>query len=296
MADAIREAEALIEFKASGSNKEKSSKKAGEGKGGVAKPAGKGKAPSRETKASGESKSRKPIACFLCDGPHMARDCPSRTKLAAMLVQEEPHEPQPKLDAMRLLGACKTKVGKARRGPLYAEVQLAGQPYKALIDTGASDVFITGDLAQKLGLKVEATSGTMKAVNTAPKPLIGIARQTNIKIGEWEGLADICVVEMDDYDIVLGLEFLEDHLNAAIFPRDETMLIRDGRPCAVPLLRGSIRDKMLSAMQLSKGVRKGHDTFIASLIPCPTEESPEGQVPQEIMAVLKEFEDVMPAE
>ena len=37
----------------------------------------------------------------------------------------------------------------------------------------------------------------------------GVARDVRVKIGEWEGTVDLSVVPMDDFDLVLGLEFLD---------------------------------------------------------------------------------------
>ena len=161
---------------------------------------------------------------------------------------------------------------------------------------GASDIFITGDVAAKLGLAVERANASMKAVNSSPSPVIGMARHVNIKIGEWVGRADILVVEMDDYDIVLGLEFLEEQLDAVIIPRSDTLLIQEGRPCTVPIHRGAIQGKMLSAMQVSKGLRKGCDTIVASLVHEDEGKPPSEQVPAEVLALLEEFKEAMPAE
>ena len=108
---------------------------------------------------------------------------------------------------------------------MFAEVQLEGQLYKALVDMGASNIFITGDCCCQVG----ACCGVSQCINEGSQLRTitchwrGMAGE--IKIGEWVGLADILVIEMDDYDMVLGLEFLEEQLNAVIIPRSDTLLI-----------------------------------------------------------------------
>ena len=44
------------------------------------------------------------IKCFLCDGPHWARDCPKRKALSAM-IEEREQEHKAHMSSMQLLGA-----------------------------------------------------------------------------------------------------------------------------------------------------------------------------------------------
>jgi hypothetical protein len=84
LADAIRVAESLIEFKKE-SIKEKPTKKDDNVTGGGAEHDNQGTEPTKGSKSAGGQK--KTLECFICNGPHMARECPSRGKLAAMLIQ-----------------------------------------------------------------------------------------------------------------------------------------------------------------------------------------------------------------
>lgn len=45
----------------------------------------------------------------------------------------------------------------------------------------------------------------MKAVNSSPKELYGIARGVELCLGNWCGKADFSVAPMDDFKVVLGL-------------------------------------------------------------------------------------------
>jgi hypothetical protein len=85
LSDAIRVAESLIEFKKE-SIKEKPTKKDDNVTGGGAERDNKATEPTKGSK-NGTGGQKKTLECFICDGPHMARECPSRGKLAAMLIQ-----------------------------------------------------------------------------------------------------------------------------------------------------------------------------------------------------------------
>ena len=57
-------------------------------------------------------------------------------------------------------------------------------------------------------------------------------------------------------------------------PYANTMCIMEkGQPCVVPVIREIDESKMLSALQLSKGLKKKEPTFIATL---KINEGPEG--------------------
>ncbi|GFZ20159.1 hypothetical protein Acr_28g0008640 [Actinidia rufa] len=136
------------------------------------------------------------------------KDCPQRAKLAALIRddEEEPHQEKAKVGSLRLLNAIKAKVGKTK-----ASRKGHGSKVKE---------------AKRLGLQLKEEQGWIKAVNTETQPIYGVARDVRLHIGDWCGQVDFTVVPMDDYPIVLGMEFL------------------DG---------GSIIEaKTLSAMQLSK--------------------------------------------
>ena len=59
----------------------------------------------REGRGKAERKKFTPkIKCFLCDGPHWARDCPKRKALSAM-IEEREQEDEAHKGSMQLLGA-----------------------------------------------------------------------------------------------------------------------------------------------------------------------------------------------
>lgn len=48
-----------------------------------------------------------------------------------------------------------------------------------------------------------------QAVNSEPKSIYGVAKGVRVNLGTWTGLMDFSIVPMDDYPIVLGMEFLD---------------------------------------------------------------------------------------
>ena len=196
------------------------------------------------------------LACFLCEGNHLARNCPKRAKLSALIQddEEEPRHEEAKVGSLRLLNAIKAKMDLAKttkKGRMYVEAKVRGFNTRALVDTGASHNFMEVKEAKRLGLQFKEEQGWIKAVNTDARPIYGVARDVRIHIGDWCGQVDFTVVPMDDYPIVLGMEFL-DGVRAFPIPFAETMCIMgEGSACMVPLAReATLKAKALSAIQL----------------------------------------------
>ena len=95
---------------------------------------------------------------------------------------------------------------------------------KALLDTGANRNFLEAKEARRLGVRYTKDRGWLKAVNSAPSATYGVARNVKVKLGQWTGLLDFFVIDMDDYKMVLGMEFL-DKVNAFPLPFVNTMCI-----------------------------------------------------------------------
>lgn len=183
---------------------------------------------------------------------------------------------------------------RSKKSPLmFVEAKVNGRASRALLDTGATHHFVAEREATRLGLRYTKEKGTLKTVNTSPTPIHGVARGVPIRLGEWRGTIDLTVVTMDDFALVLGIEFM-DAVRPWTFEKDGTMTIsKDQEACSIPIDREVVEAKMLSAIQLKKGVQKGQATFLATLV---EEESHGTEVPNEVSEILKEFEDVMPPE
>ncbi|GAA0145154.1 hypothetical protein LIER_05409 [Lithospermum erythrorhizon] len=149
----------------------------------------------------GQRKEWKELKCFLCDSPHLIRDC-SKKKSFNSLVLEEEHK-EAKVSSMRILNSL---------------------------------------------AKNEA--GTSEEIRKRAEVLCTI---------------DLTVVPMDDYLMVLGMDFL-DKIQPLLFEKGHIMCITNGTSShKVPLERSKTESRVLSTIQLSKGLKKGEPTFLATL-------------------------------
>ncbi|KAA0060659.1 Asp_protease_2 domain-containing protein [Cucumis melo var. makuwa] len=161
-----------------------------------------------------------------------------------------------------------------------------------MVDSGATHNFITEAEAKRLSLRWEKDAGRMKAVNSATLPIIGLVKRTMIKLGGWSGLVDFVVVKMDDFDVVLGMEFLLEH-QVIPMPLAKCLAIIGSAPFVVQTdLRQPNGLKMISAMQLKKGLTRDEPTFMA--IPLDSSENLGETVSKDILCVLEKYHTVIP--
>ncbi|GJX55553.1 putative retrotransposon gag domain, aspartic peptidase domain protein, partial [Tanacetum coccineum] len=195
--------------------------------------------------------------CFICDGPHRARDCPKKASLNGMSAHDDEEASDGgSMGSIRILNAIKAKTEVPKvvgKGLQYVEATINGVKVRALVDSGATHNFVAVDEAKRLGINATKGSGTIKAVNSPAKAIHGVAKDVRAKIGEWEGMIDLSVVPMDDFKVVLGLEFLD-----------------------------------------KKGFNKSEPCYLAITRLETDEGSSKVKVPKVIERVLDEFKDVMP--
>nr|GEV84874.1 hypothetical protein [Tanacetum cinerariifolium] len=239
--------------------------------------------------------------CFICDGPHRARDCLKKTSLNGMSTHEDEDTSNGEsMGSMRILNAIKAKTEVPKvigKGLQYVEATINSVKVHALVDSGATHNFVAVDEAERLGINATKGSGTIKAVNSPAKPIHEVAKDARAKIGEWEGTIDLSVVLMDDFKVVLGLEFL-DKVRAFPMPFANSLCILDGgKTCMVSMERDAKSgSKTLSAMQFKKGFNKSEHCYLAVTRLETDEGLSKVEVPKVIKRVLDEFKDVMPKE
>jgi len=90
----------------------------------------------------------------------------------------------------------------------FVEVQLNEKITSGLVNSGVTHNYMAVKRAVDLGLKVQAGMSSFKAVNSLAKKVVGIVRDAPTTVGMWQGHMDYMVIEMDDFKLILGQEFL----------------------------------------------------------------------------------------
>ncbi|XP_028060664.1 protein DNA-DAMAGE INDUCIBLE 1-like [Camellia sinensis] len=190
------------------------------------------------------------------------------------------------------LGLSLEKDGsRSKKGLMFVDVKLNGKPLRALIDTGATHNFVAGTEVEGLGLSLEKDDSHIKAVNSAAQPIYGVTKSIHLKVSTQEGRVDFTAVPMDDFQAILGLDFLRS-TKTAVMPYSNSMCVMRDKPRLVPAMATNNSDRFVSAMQLKRGVRHGEQTWIVALK--LNEALKSTLVLTIVKKVLRQFEDVMP--
>lgn len=80
----------------------------------------------------------------------------------------------------------------------------------------------------------------------------------------WKGTTNLTVVPLYDFNVVLGIEFLEPSRLYAILWH--LRIMDEGTPYMIPTVNVKTSVPTLSALQLVKGVKKGEKSFVAALV------------------------------
>lgn len=142
------------------------------------------------------------------------------------------------------------------------EVFLNGRTTKAMVDTGATHNFITETEAARLGLKITPWDGWIKTVNASARRLGGVAKDVDMVLGARKGPVDFSVAPMDDFQVVLGMDFMRKVSAVVMSSFNSVCIFNKDSPCMIAGTSGpKAKTKQLSAMQIAKGAKKGEPTF-----------------------------------
>ncbi|KAK2970043.1 hypothetical protein RJ640_014983 [Escallonia rubra] len=180
------------------------------------------------------------------------------------------------------------------KGLMYVDIKVNGKAIRAMVDTGATHNYISSTEVERLGLTLEKGCGRVKAINSAAQPVAGIARSVLIKVGPYEGRTNFSVVIMDEFKLILGLEFLRD-TKTTVMPCTNSLAMLGSKPCVIPTVSPRAGERSISALQLKKGLKRDETTYLAMLRWDEIEEV-SGPLPKEVKVILNDFEDELLAE
>ena len=176
----------------------------------------KGKKEGNAANLRGESQNgqqtSKPSGCFICQGPHRARDCPRRENVSALQTARKEEQDSdsddstPQLNPLQLVNTFHKPnlVNKL----MYVLVQVNGTVVRAMVDTGATECCLSSSIAAAAGLTVEPYASVFVPLNGRDHKVDGMARAVPFQMGDWTGQCDFLVMYLRDFELVLGMDFL----------------------------------------------------------------------------------------
>ncbi|KAL1914176.1 uncharacterized protein VTP21DRAFT_10256 [Calcarisporiella thermophila] len=166
-------------------------------------------------------------------------------------------------------------------------------PVKILVDGGASDNFVTKDLAYCFGNKIVETPDSELSFANGDKQICSRTLvDAHLRLGEYEQSLDFIVADLPHYDIVLGKTWLVEH-NPQINWRNNTITFfhRNQEIEFKNALNSNV--EMLSAMQM-KRLTKQHEIYLTLLSKTDDNESNNSIDNPDLEVLLNNYNDVFP--
>ncbi|KAH1046660.1 hypothetical protein J1N35_037444 [Gossypium stocksii] len=140
-----------------------------------------------------------------------------------------------------------------------------GGPETTVFDTTkkwvVTNLSISKKTTRKLGLLIRKSNKKIKTVNSKEAPTMGVAQDMELQIDEWKGKEEFEVIQLHDYNFVLGLNFLN-RIQAVMFPwADQIHIVTGPLSRIVVLVHQDMKvgTKVLLSIQLVEDVSYGRN-------------------------------------
>lgn len=122
-------------------------------------------------------------SCFICNGPHHARDCPRRGKLLALMATDakgdsNSDESTVQVDPLQWLNVLHPK-GFIHNELMDVPLLVNGKRGNAMVDSGVNHNFVASKVATEFGLNLEKDGCKIKAMNSRATQINGIAKKVH---------------------------------------------------------------------------------------------------------------------
>ena len=161
-----------------------------------------------------------------------------------------------------------------------------------LVDLGATHSFAFNPFLDRFQIETQPLEGRMRVSLPAGDPLLAdrVVRDSRVLIEGQEFPGDLVALDMRDFDVVLGMDWLSRHRATIDCYKKEVKLNRPGKlEVKFRGLRRELSSCMISAMTEQKMLRKGCHGYLAYVV----ETGKEGTIFDEI-PIAREFPDVFP--
>ncbi|CAA0841269.1 Uncharacterized mitochondrial protein AtMg00860, partial [Striga hermonthica] len=240
--------------------------------------------------------------CYYCHEPgHFASRCPKK------LQQQPQQQQQPRQQAQRppqqqqrgrqqaQVYAVDQAEAEQHPGTMSGMLMINDNPVFALFDTGATHTFILRRCLDAIGVHVSTAVDPLEVSLASGRKIVTSARATDLSlsIGGRILSTDAYVLEMRDFDLILGMDWLtrfyadircHDREITLFLPGDDQITFFGTKTRSLP--------HVISMAKARKMLRRGNcQGYLVSLV----DDSPKARSPHDV-PIVREFVDVFPDE
>ena len=161
-----------------------------------------------------------------------------------------------------------------------------------LVDLGATHSFASKPFLDRFQIKTQRLEGRMRVSLPAGDPLLTyrVVRDNRVLIGGQEFPTDLIALDMRDFDVVLGMDWLSRHRSTLDCYKKEVKLHGPGKlEVKFRGIRIELSSSMIYAMAEQRMLRKGCQGYLTYVVETGKERTTLDEIP-----VVREFPDVFP--
>lgn len=226
-------------------------------------------------------------ACFRCGKPgHISRDC------TTFVPKKDDNNVQNQKGKARVF-VLTQKDAKENSNVIAGILLIANTPAYILFDSGATHSFVSTTFMAKPSIICDKSEGTLEVSILTGNPLSTdrIAKSISIEVEGKPLEANLFMIEMNDFDVILGMDWLGCNYATIRCKQKEVLFQKPGeepfyffKMTMKPLIR------LVSALQAEKMLRKGTcQGYLVNILGGKQETMKVEDVP-----IVLEFVDVFP--
>ncbi|XP_072962655.1 uncharacterized protein [Typha angustifolia] len=255
-----------------------------------------------------------PRLCFECGRPgHIRRDCPhvATAPISAAAASSRTAPLGVSATASRgrgVVGAGSSQPGrKSRGGRIFAMTEhdalasndvatgtlnLFSHTARVLFDLGATHSFISSSFACHADMLMEPLEDILLIATPVGETVVidSAYKSCTVSFGDREFIVDLLPLELTDFDVILGMDWLAAyHANIDCYRKEIVMNLADGAKYRIKGNKSSNPMRIISAFEACRLLKKGCISVLASL-----SGDTDKQIKLEDVRVVRDFPDVFP--
>ncbi|CAA0823405.1 Uncharacterized mitochondrial protein AtMg00860, partial [Striga hermonthica] len=237
--------------------------------------------------------------CYYCHEPrHFANRCPKKLQQQPQQprqqAQRPPQQQQRGKQQARVYAVDQTEA-EQHPGTMSGMLMLNDIPVFVLFDTGATHSFISRRCLDAIGVHAITAVDPLEVSLASGRKIVTSVKATDlsISIGGRILSTDVYVLEMRDFDLILGMDWLtrfhadircHDREITLYLPGDDQITFFSTKTCSLP--------HVISMAKARKMLRRCNcQGYLVSLV----DDSPKARTPHDV-PIVREFVDVFPDE
>eukprot|EP00253_Pinus_taeda_P010307 PITA_10307 len=251
----------------------------------------------QQPRLDSEGTARPPVQCWGCGGPHYIKNCPQRkgteqlSKIHEASTVGEVGRSVPRINAV-----LEDRQAEYQPTMVEFEGKISNLTISVLIDPGATLSYVSPKIVEQCSLQfvkfknpwlVELATGAKRRVTAK-------VNDCSFTIADQPVTADLNVLPLGSYDILIGMEWLEKHWSL-VDCKTKVIYYRDqqGNRKEMQGIKQPVQVHPITANQLVKCIQKGCQVYA---IQVGYADSKDKSASLNSIPIIQEFTDVFPEE